>query len=153
MEKKIYKVLGKSTKETKLIEGVMDFIRSSFNEKGLRLGLPNFTKKLGKYNEKKGTLQASSVPSAGQIQTACRLLAVENKENGLSWMPCVVGFNNGVITVENRGFDEFDAFYPAVASTVKKAVDANEFLASYLAKHEAEIDFNLLASVVAGYIK
>ena len=150
MEKKIYKVLGKSTKENKKIEGIMDFIRNSFNEKGLRLGLPNFTKKLGKYNEQKGTLQASSVPSVKEIQTACRLLAIENRGNGKDWMPAVVE-NNGTITVENRGFEEFDVFYPIVKQSVKKTVDANEFLASYLEKHKEEIDFASLAMLVSGY--
>ena len=150
MEKKIYKVLGKSTKENKKIEGIMEFIRNSFNEKGLRLGLPNFTKKLGKYNEQKGTLQASSVPSVKEIQTACRLLAVENRGNGKDWMPAVVE-NNGTVTVENRGFEEFDVFYPIVKQSFLQTVDANKFLASYLEKHKEEIDFASLAMLVSGY--
>ena len=150
MNTKEFKVMGKSTKENKKIEEIMDFIRNSFNEKGLRLGLPNFTKKLGKYNEQKGTLQASSVPSVKEVQTACRLLAIENKNNGKNWMPAVVE-HNGTVTVENRGLDEFEVFYPPVKQSVKKTVNVNEFLVSYLEKHQEEIDFASLAILVSGY--
>jgi hypothetical protein len=134
-----YKVIGKSAKETKKIEDLKSYIRDNFNTKGKRLGISNFIKQFGKFNDEKQTLQASSVVTVKDIQTACRLLAAELVENGSNVIPCVVS-QNAVITIEVRDAGEFDEFYPEIKPSSKGKVNHTEFIVNYIKKYKEEID-------------
>ena len=145
-----YKVVSKSNKKTKRIDGLAEFIGKNFNVKGKRLGIPNFTKEFGKYNDEKQILQSSSVPTLTEIQIACRKVASEiigNKSNNV--IPCVT-CKNGVSIIETHDASEFDLYYPTIKPTTRKEISPTEYVINYINKHADAIDFKLLADAING---
>lgn len=142
-----YTVIGKGLKVNKRIESLIEFISKEFNEKGKRLGLNNFVKQFGKFNNEKMTLQSTSVVSVKDIQTASRLVASENVKNGLESIPVVISLN-GVVTVETKDAKEFETFYPSIKEVEKKTVDPTDFIIKYLNKHSEEVDFEAISTAI-----
>lgn len=145
-----YKVVSKSDKETKAIQNLMAYIEKNFNVKGKRLGIPNFIKEFGKFNDDKETLQASSIPTVTQIQVACRLIASNTVDTQSSdIIPCVI-CKNGITTIETRNTTEFELYYPTLKARTKKQVTPTEFIINYLNKHVDEIDIKAIEVAIKG---
>lgn len=143
-----YKVIGKSVKSTKTVETLCTYISNNYNVKGKRLGLSNFIKDFGKFNDEKETLLASSVVTVKDIQTACRLVATDIKENNsCSVIPCLIS-KNAIITIETKSIDNYETFYPTINQTKKSTKSPTEFICDYIKKHETEIDFNALQLLI-----
>ncbi|MBO7605054.1 MAG: hypothetical protein J6S61_01120 [Elusimicrobiaceae bacterium] len=142
-----YKVMGRSVKESKKIESLKKFIAENFNTKGKSLGIPSFIKAFGKFNDEKETLQVSSVASVKDIQTACRLVAMEIKDAS-DIIPCVIS-KNGVITIETKNSSDFEIFYPAIKETTKKEISATEFVINYINKHKEEISITEIKNALS----
>lgn len=145
----LYKVVGKSEKSSKRIDALKDFIGKNFNTSGKRLGLNSFVKEFGKFNDKKATLQAVSVPSLKEIQVATRLVAKEIKEKGGALIP-VVFCENNVTTIQVRNVCEFAMYYSEIKASEKKLVDATTFIINYMNKHVEELDFNAIQTALDG---
>ncbi len=146
-----YKVVSKSNKETKRIDAIADYIRKNFASKGKRLGVPNFTKEFGKYNDDKETLFASSVPTLTEIHTACRKVAtaiLNDKSNSV--IPCVM-CRNGISTIEtvDATDDNLNLYFPQGKATVRKEISATEFVINYINKHKDEIDVVAVSTVLS----
>ena len=76
----IYAITGNGTKIDNMGQAVKDYLTAEFLKEGTRLGLPNFNKKFGKWNDEKMSVPANSLPSAKQIQLACYSIAIEKAE-------------------------------------------------------------------------
>lgn len=142
-----YTVIGKGVKANKRIESLVEYIANEFNVKGKRLGLNNFVKQFGKFNNEKNTLQSSSVVSVKDIQIASRLVASLNVESGLEIIPVVISLN-GVVTIKTKNAKDFEIYYPSIKEVEKKEVDPTEFIIKYLNKHSEEVDFEAISTAI-----
>jgi len=143
-----YKVVSKSYKETKRINAVAEYIGKNFALKGKRLGIPNFTKEFGKYNDEKQILASSSVPTLTEIQIACRRVAESiRKDKSGNVIPCVT-CKNGVSVIETHDVAEFESYYPTLKASNRKETTPTEFVINYIKKHSADIDKKAVALVL-----
>lgn len=106
---KIYSVMGKVKVQSKKVAMLSEYIATNYTTSNKRLGIPNFVKEFGKFNDEKMTLQATSVPTVKEIRNACEFVAMSVKDKA-EFIPVLIS-NNGTITIETRKASEFDNYY------------------------------------------
>ena len=111
--KKSYSVVGKVKVQSKKVAMLSEYIASNYTKTNKRLGVPNFVKEFGKFNDEKMTLQAASVPTVKEIRNACEFVALSVKDRA-EFIPVLVS-NNGTITIETRKASEFDNYYTPIS--------------------------------------
>lgn len=141
-------VVGKSTKVTKVIDALIPFVKENFNTKGKRLGLDNFVKQFGKYNEEKKTVIDTSIPTVKDIRIACRNVAESIKGNG-EVIP-VVFIRNGITTIECKNASDFESYYPPIKEVSKREINYTDWIINAMNKHASEIDFNAVKVALDG---
>lgn len=140
-------VIGKSVKVSKVVEGLIPFIKENWNVSGKRLGYDNFVKQFADFNEKKLTVKDVSIPSVKDVRIACLKAAEEIKANAtaLDVIPVVIiNKQSGVTTIETRSVNAFESFYPSSKQTEKKETDYTAWIINAMNKHADKIDLNAI---------
>lgn len=143
-----YSILGLKggEKVSKRVESLIAYIGENYTKKGNRLGFENLVKRFSKWEEEKGIVFASSMPTYADVQQSCFIVASSIAIGEVMPIFTSDSGKNGVISTIEKTEENFNRLYGKNGSR-KSAFDPSKLIIGLLNSEKYDFTSEMLDAI------